>query len=255
MYPFFETNLKHIFISRSGEFPAHFHNNLEMVYCFEGTQKIKIGETTYVLGKRDAAIIFPNTVHEYMTPPSDANKCIALICDINLLSQGIPYLITKKPVNPMIDAEKVSDIASNAFEKMTETNSDIALIGWTFVVLSELLKTIDCVPSDADLNLPSLISSYINTNFKEPLTIKYIASKFGYHPSYIAHLFCNQLKVPFRTYLGSVRSEYAATQIKTTDKSLTEIAFDCGYNSLNTFCRCFKKHFSMTPTQYKKEYK
>ena len=35
-------------------------------------------------------------------------------------------------------------------------------------------------------------------------------------------------------------------------KSLTEIAFDNGFNSLNTFCRCFKKHFSCTPSEYKK---
>jgi YesN/AraC family two-component response regulator len=96
------------------------------------------------------------------------------------------------------------------------------------------------------------VVAYIDETFKEPLTIDYIAKVFGYHPSYIAHVFCDQLKISFRTYLGAVRAEYAAAEIRTTQKSLTEIAYESGCNSLNTFCRCFKKHFSMTPSQYKK---
>ena len=89
-------------------------------------------------------------------------------------------------------------------------------------------------------------------NFQKPLTITFLSNEFGYSSSYIAHIFYDQLKIPFRTYLGEVRSKYAAKLIETTAKTLTEIAFECGYNSLNTFCRCFKKHFSQTPSEYKK---
>ena len=121
------------------------------------------------------------------------------------------------------------------------------------IALSDLLKKVDLVPLSNSAELPSQIVSYVNDNFKEPLTIKSISKVFGYHPSYIAHLFCDRLKIPFRTYLGALRCEYASTQIKTTEKSLTEIAFDSGFNSLNTFCRAFKKHLGKTPSQYKKE--
>ena len=116
------------------------------------------------------------------------------------------------------------------------------------------MDNLELTPSETNLELPSKIVGYIDKNFKEHLTINHIAKVFGYHPSYIAHLFCDQLKIPFRTYLCAVRCEYAASLIRTTGKSLTEIAYESGYNSLNTFCRGFKKHFCKTPSQYKKEY-
>ncbi len=134
---------------------------------------------------------------------------------------------------------------------------EIELLGWLLVALSDIMEKQEFISIKGTDNLdlaPDLIS-FINENFQKPLTIRYLSKKFGYSTSYIAHIFCNQLKIPFRTYLGAVRSEYAASIINATNKSLTEIAYECGYNSLNTFCRCFKKHFSLTPSQYKKSLK
>ena len=259
MYPYFENPHKHIFISynrKTYHFPAHFHNNLEIVYCFSGAQSIKLGDRLYTLKKGDAMILFPNTVHEYREytgTMDEPTEVLSVICNNKLLAESVPDIVTKHAKNPFLPTTKVSENAAFAFERILSADNDIALLGWTFVALSDLLKELALSPLDQNMELPSKVIAYIDTNFKEDLTIHHLAKVFGYHPSYIAHLFCNQLKIPFRTYLGAVRSEYAASQIRTTQKSLTEIAYESGYRSLNTFCRCFKKHFSQTPSQYKKD--
>lgn len=256
MHPYFQGNLRKIFAVQSGKYPSHFHTNIELAYCFSGSLLIKIGENICTLEPGDAAVILPNIVHEYLgPPPGTSSSQSVLVCDINLIMHNIPDIITKRADNPIIKAKNVSEYTSLAFKKMIQTEKETELIGWTLIVLSDLLGKMDLSPQKSAMDLPSKIVSYINTNFNEPLTLKYIASKFGYHPSYISHLFCDQLRIPFHSYLGAVRSEHAATLIKTTNKSLTDIANECGYNSLNTFCNCFKKHFSKTPSQYKKEYK
>ena len=153
-------------------------------------------------------------------------------------------------ITPVVSKDTV-----DAFRKILNSESDIALTGWTYIALSELLNVLSFESLNNDPELAPKLIDYIDKNFKEPLSINHLANIFGYSNSYIAHIFCDQLKIPFRTYLGAVRSEYAASQIKTTKKSLTEIAYDSGYVSLNTFCRCFKKHFSTTPSQYKKTFR
>ena len=255
MRPYLENKTKTIWKSMrefSYDFPSHFHNNLEMTFCFSGEQKICIGEKECILREGDVAVIFPNTPHEYFKTNDAPARVVSIMCNTKILSETFPDIISKYPVNPHITAEKVSKNIELGFEGIAASVENAQMIGWTYIILSDVLHIVELESLDGDRELPARIVDYIDKNFKEPLTIEYISKAFGYHPSYIAHLFCDQLKIPFRTYLGAVRAEYAATQIRTTQKSLTEIAYDSGYNSLNTFCRGFKKHFGQTPSEYKK---
>jgi len=260
MQPYFENCSKDIFVSYKNttyDFPVHFHNSIEIAFCLSGIQNIRVGEKIYTLKKGDAVAIFPNAIHEYIKydPPCDEpTEVAAIICNTRLLTEAMPDIVTKYPTNPFVGASLISTDTECAFRKMINGDNYIENIGWTYVILSDLLKHLELKPIEQNLELPSKIVAYINTHFREELNINYIAREFGYHPSYIAHVFCDRLKIPFKTYLGAVRSEYAASQIRTTEKSLTEIAYESGYNSLNTFCRCFKKHFMQTPMQYKKAY-
>lgn len=261
MYPLFEKDISEIFVSYikySYNYPAHFHNHIEIVYCFSGIQQIKAYGRIYSLKKGDAFIVFPNVTHEYIKfdgSTDEKTKSIALICDSEFFTGVIPDIKTSQPENPFISHELVGKSAEFAFGQMTNTNDKLELLGFGLIVLSNLMKNITLKPlkSTGSLKLAPQIASFITLNFKEPLSIEYIAKKFGYNPSYIAHIFCDQLNIPFKTYLGSVRSEYAAALIRTTNKSLSEIADECGYNSLNTFCRNFKRRFIQTPSEYRKK--
>ena len=164
-------------------------------------------------------------------------------------------LTVREPESPLIESGSLSENAILAFRRMTAPKDILELMGWSYIALSGIMDVLKLKPTKK-LNSRKLapeIISYINDNFQKPLTISVLAREFGYNQSYIAHLFCDKLKRPFRTYLSSLRSEYVAKMIKSTDKSLTEIAYDAGFESLNTFCRCFKKHFGKTPSQYKRD--
>lgn len=242
----------------SYSFDSHFHSKIEIAYCFCGLQKIKIGNIIYTLKKGDSVIIFPNIIHEYIKSDKKSDvktKSISLMCETDYLSKIIPDFMTKHPVSPFVDSKTISKNTATAFQNMNTSKDEIELLGWTLIAISGILKNLNLksIKKSDESNLAPNLISYININFKKPLTIKYLGREFGYSSSYIAHVFYEQLKIPFRTYLAKVRSEYAANLIETTNKTLTEIAYECGYSSINTFCRCFKKQFKKTPSQYKKE--
>ena len=259
MHPYFEDTLSSIYISHRKEsynFDSHFQNKIEIAYCFSGAQKIRVGETTYIMNKGDAVFVFPNVVHEYIKCESgqDVNtETVSLISDTDFFASIIPELVTKYPLSPFIPAQLISCDTAWAFRKMTETNEKMELLGFACIAISGIIKKLDLVPikTFSSIKLAPAIISYINSNFTRNLTIKSIAAEFGYSTSYIAHVFHDQLKISFRSYLGSIRSEYAKSLILKTNKSLTEISYECGYNSLNTFCRSFKKHFGINPSDVK----
>ncbi len=261
VHPYFENNINQIYISywkESYNYNSHFQNKIEVAYCFSGFQKVRIGESIYTLGKGDAAFISPNIVHEYIkceAAPNVKTETISLMSETDFFASLLPELITKRPLSPFVPAGLIDKDTALAFRKMASTAGAIELLGWACIALSGITKNLELIPfKEAEsFRLAPAIVSYINANFQKPLTIKSLASEFGYSASYIAHVFYDQLKIPFRTYLGSVRSEHAKDLILKSDKNLTEISYECGYNSLNTFCRCFKKRYGVTPSEVKKQ--
>ncbi len=257
MHTLFENNdckIYNVYYDCSHEFKPHFHSKVEIIYCFSGTQKIKLGETLYTLDAGDAALVFPGIVHEYISvKEAFGTECIVVVADADVFSGLMPFIISHRPKNPIVKV--TSEIVKDAFRKIVRAEKEAELAGWTYVVLSDIIAEENLIPvkNTEDFNLAPSLVEYIDNNFQKPLTIKFLSKEFGYSESYIAHIFCDRLKIPFRTYLGDVRSKYAANLIKTTRKSLTEIAYECGYENVNTFCRCFKRSYGVTPSAYKKQ--
>ena len=67
-----------------------------------------------------------------------------------------------------------------------------------------------------------------------------------------------QLSKVFKRYHGTNISDYIAQyrvamakNLLSQDKEIKEIVYECGFGSLRTFLRLFKKYENITPSQYK----
>lgn len=58
---------------------------------------------------------------------------------------------------------------------------------------------------------------------------------------------------PPREYIRRVQLEEARRLLdKYPELTVEAVAFDCGFNALNTFYRLFRKHYGISPAQYRK---
>ena len=48
------------------------------------------------------------------------------------------------------------------------------------------------------------------------------------------------------------RLTLACARLRDRDGTVTEIALDCGFNSLRSFHRAFRNYYHTTPTEYRK---
>lgn len=261
MLPYFEIPHSNIFTGhemKSYDFSSHFHNSIELAYCVSGFQNVKVNDEIYTLAAGDAIIIFPNCPHEYIAYDTTIpTEIIDMVCKSEFFTDFIPELKLFVPETPLIRAAQLPPNVAEAFMKVPHVSSKLEIFGLCCIAISGMIQNLNMKPRKgySDIKLAPELISYIHANYTQPLTINILSKTFGYHPSYIAHIFSDYLKIPFRTYLGTIRSEAAASMICSTDKSITEIAYECGFGSINTFCRCFKKHFGITPSQYRKRQK
>ncbi|MGS2765022.1 helix-turn-helix transcriptional regulator [Sinomicrobium sp. M5D2P9] len=92
------------------------------------------------------------------------------------------------------------------------------------------------------------IATYIREHLEEPWSsVKGLASKFGINEKKLKLGFHKWYNTSVYHYYINVRMEVAMKLLKTTDKSIQEIAYRTGYKVLSSFYRSFKQHFGCTP--------
>ncbi len=99
------------------------------------------------------------------------------------------------------------------------------------------------------------IIRYIEENMPMSLKVNEIAKEFSYNENYLSHLFKDKTGMSLQEYLLMMRMKYAEEFLLDEKLSLSEIAERCGYKSLQSFCRAFKKHQGSTPMRFAKNEK
>jgi AraC-like DNA-binding protein len=94
--------------------------------------------------------------------------------------------------------------------------------------------------------------AYIQAHYTEKITLAMLASEFHLSEKYISWYFKEHFNISFIQYVSHLRMTKAKDLLLTTEQSVTEIAFLCGYPSVNFFIRSFKEGYGMTPLQYRK---
>jgi transcriptional regulator GlxA family with amidase domain len=96
---------------------------------------------------------------------------------------------------------------------------------------------------------------YLYSNLDKKITVEKLAKIACMSPSHFFRVFKKEIGQPPQDYLNKVRMKMVKNLLKEPDRSITEIALDCGFGSSSYFSACFKKAFNTTPSDYKKTFK
>lgn len=94
---------------------------------------------------------------------------------------------------------------------------------------------------------------FIDNNYMEPLTISETADIFGLNTSYCCQLFQKYFNCNFSAYIISLKMKKALELLADSDMKICDIASFLHYDYTH-FCKAFKKHFGVTPYQYRKNH-
>ncbi len=92
------------------------------------------------------------------------------------------------------------------------------------------------------------VLDYITAHLGEELSLKTLAEVAHFSEFHFHRVFRTLMGEPLNEFITRLRLERAIWRMRHTPQfDLTEIAIECGFNSLSNFSRTFKKHYDVSP--------
>lgn len=95
------------------------------------------------------------------------------------------------------------------------------------------------------------VLEYINEHLSQDIKLADLAQLLGMSQFHFSHLFKQAIGTAPYQYLLQQREERAKQLLKQTDRSITDIAFRCGFNSHSHLSKQFRRFTGMTPRAYR----
>ena len=130
---------------------------------------------------------------------------------------------------------------------------------WRAQISAELkLILLKLAETKSDNALPArmveALDSYIRENSHDEISNTEIGAIFGYHPFYVSRMLKDKKGVTLRQYIIAYRFKAAKRMLELTDKSIGEIAEECGFTDASYFAKSFKATFGITPKEYRSSF-
>ena len=248
---------------------AHFHGAHEIIFTLEGSAEFIIENKRYILPKNSLLVVSNFERHYRLSASSPYKRYVLLfndsnvsVPDSNLLSI---FLQRNKQFRHVVTfseehAQKIKHIFSEFVNEYKQNDRFTSLL--LNAKLSELLICIyrACPENYSDVsenNYRKLIfdaQHYVHNNFRKPITLESVCRNFFANEYYFSSKFKEYTGVPFKKYLINLRLVDAKQQLLSTNKAITQIAKDCGFNDVSNFIRTFQSKENISPLQFRKKH-
>ncbi len=237
-------------------FPLHIHKEIELMLVKKGEIEVTINSVSRLLHEGDISFAPPNSIHSYKTCAS--NEHLIIIFNMDLLPLYKNIFSACKASETHLRASLVPDEVITSFEQIyREAHSDNnpgIITGYLYIMISRLMPLLGLkkTSKEAGGDLLERLLGHIQRNYLNPISLNSIASELNISPYYVSRLFSNNIGVRLDKYINELRISYANHLLASSDKQITEIAFECGFDTLRTFNRAYKSITDITPREYRR---
>ena len=155
-----------------------------------------------------------------------------------------------------LDSEPLSELVSmleNINRELAVPNNELAVTG-VFMQITGFICRHQAPEKNSQISdSPGRkMVNYIDENLSEEITLDDLARLSGMSKNGIIAMFRRFYGVTPMKYINGARIYKAEQMLKGTGKSITEIAFETGFEDSNYFSRVFKAYRGQTPGEYRK---
>lgn len=266
-HPFFLGNDEHTV-------PLHWHTDIEINYNFENTVLAQMDIDGKKYDSEAGAFLIINSCSLHgntrtMThftedmEPHLIGMCLRISDSLFrrmmpnfdfLQFKSIWHPATSRPSEIMLELSKYG-YPDSKLEKYSNIIINALIYELVYYLCKENLVLKDDYLSAADCkNLENIrkVMSFIETNYRNPIDEISLAKKFGYTPTYFSKVFKKYSDMSYKEFITKTRLSAAKQQLMSTNRTVMDIAMDCGFSDVRGLIQAFKKYENTTPIKYKK---
>ncbi|MBC6490583.1 AraC family transcriptional regulator [Flavihumibacter stibioxidans] len=268
------TGRDHSFVARSYrtphfEVPWHQHPELELILFTEGEGNAFVGNHVGEFATGDIYFLGSNLPHTFQKADPDLVTSAMVIQFLpNCWGDQLLEMPESRDINRLFGHASVGlKLKGSTIEKITPLLRELEFTnGFNRIIL--LWQCLQCIASAKEYEELSthemgalqvkqqaridLIFQYTIDHYAQNITLDEIASYAGMSVPAFCNYFRKSTKKTYIEFLNEVRIGKACQQLIDTQKSISEIAYENGYNTLANFNKQFLKVRSMQPSQYRK---
>lgn len=264
-------------ITKYGSDAMHFHNYLEIGYCYygEGTMYLAEEEQEYRAGT--ITVIPKNFLHHTRGKGDKVNRWEYLFVDVERFlneifadKPGYAKSLIKNLQSSMYllhqdEFAEVGQLLHLILEEMREKN-EFYRESVRGLLLSLLLKiarvnaarggeTMPVEQKMADGNRGSIVEAldYIENHYNEEIKVGELAQAVHMSETHFRRIFTEYMKASPLEYVNMVRIEKACILLKKSNDKIEHIAYQVGFPIETTFIRNFKKIVGLSPKEWRRE--
>lgn len=250
-------------------FRAHWHQEVELLLVTEGEMIVYDQKSSQTLRAGELAIFGSGDHHAYQTNELPS-KCILLIFPANLLGNRIwPYgkrFISAFATHALVAGDSVKEnslldvhqellrlLVAPKGKNDAERHLLLGMLHRICGLIFQVLPT--AAWSDAEekllnsrlLRLQNMLER-VESHYRQEITATEMAKQLNLSYHHFTRLFTEYVGMGFQEFVNSKRLQDADELLATTDLSITEVAFRCGFNSLRTFNRLYRSTYQCAPS-------
>lgn len=245
---------------------AHCHNRWEIMYLVSGSCGVEVEGRLLGLKERQFITIAPEVPHrleicrgERCVLLNYEFSCLAKKGGTNLLalaekSREFSCLAAMKESWKLLDDQgKVGYGLKDLIQELEGREQNDYLLDLIFQrVLIEWSRCRLEQKSPAGTIHLKKAQAFIRDHFTEEISVADVAGHVGLNHSYLQTLFHQSFGGGIMEYINSQRMERAQFLLRNSSMSITDIAFETGFNSRQHFGYTFEKRFHVSPKGYRK---
>ncbi|WP_346238840.1 AraC family transcriptional regulator [Niabella insulamsoli] len=262
-------------VKKDFDFPLHSHEEIELNFISKGKGARRIvGDHIGVIGDLELVMVGPNLPHVWDTYQCKSKEITEITIQfhkdfldekflrrnqmsfmqkmLELSSRGILFSQeATKAILPRLNAlgqkqgfDSVLELLSLLHDLSTSRNMQ---------TLSDSSPSAEH-PSSYNSRRIEKVIEYINSNFHRNITLNDAARLVNMADMSFSRFFKTRTGITFMDTLLECRIGNASRLLIDTTQSISEIAYNCGFNNISNFNRLFKKRKGCTPKKFREDY-
>lgn len=254
-----------LYSERVYDVKPHHHKEYELFRLTEGKMLFGIGGEEHIIEAGTTVFIEPNETHCALDTAAGGER------HFNALLFGAEALGNKgDPCRKLLESVKIDrflKIPDRYFEdcervfnmrRSNEFGCELEIKAFLFDLLSFIIRSRQYTRHSELLSKEissetavGAVIAYIEANYAERITLDTLLPLISYSKSHFMRLFKETTGLGVTSYINRFRVEKSCLELLYSDKPVSVIAGECGFNNVQYYTKLFTRYIGVPPARYR----